>query len=208
MRLLAGPVLADLAANVLVMTLVVLIVVGRLLTPNTPPLPAETLTIQPVEPLDGAAAVESLRQRLLPGATGFADLGPDPTALPEGVTMVFILDPSHYPNALAELAPRRQAWTELTIPGALKTDDNRWSADFLALASIAHDPDRFRTGLRELLVRGHAGGGSSVALGGDAGERALHFPRWFQAALEVIGLTGLFAAMWGLLRLRRWSVKV
>jgi hypothetical protein len=75
MKALPGPILADIAANVLAMTLMVLIAVARL-TQQEPVAPTPiALTAQPVKPVKGAEAVELLRQRLLPGGHGLCRPG-------------------------------------------------------------------------------------------------------------------------------------
>lgn len=215
MRALPGPVLADVAANVLAMTLMVLIALGRMLGHVAPAAPPEVLVAQPVQPLGGAAAVELLRQRLLSGVPGLADLDPDTGDLPAPVSVLFILDPTQYPAVLPGLVAQGGDWRELTVPRALKTDDNRWHPDFLALSSLAPDPDRFRIALEELLIRRHAASGADNPLSGlgpSAGNGkgqaslALRFGHWFQSALDLLGLTALCAALWGLLRLRRWAL--
>ena len=199
MKGVSGPWLADIAANVLAITVVVLIVLARL-TPETLPTKAEqVLVARPVQPLGGAEAVELLRQRVLPdGAAGIVDLGPDMGALPPGVRVLMVLDPSAYPTASAELAARGQGWQELTVPQALKTADNRWHPDFLALAEVAGDPDRFRAALQDLLARS---GPALAAKGGGAAPSRLE--GWVAVALDLLGLTALAAALWGLARLRR-----
>ena len=208
MKALPGPILADIAANVLAMTLMVLIAVARL-TQSTPAAPTPiTLTAQTVKPVKGAEAVELLRQRLLPGATGFADLDGDDTAIPPDTTVLFILDPKGYPAAMSQLSARPPQ--ELTIPAALKTADNHWHPEFLALAKLATKPEAFRTGLQLLLTRSPKDGGdaSAGAMGvAGASGLSLRFGQWFRAALDVIGLAALFTSLWGLTRLRRWSLK-
>jgi hypothetical protein len=198
-----GPWLADIAANVLAITLVVLIVLARMAESEPPGQPAETLTPRLVAPLGGAAAVELLRQRLLPGASGYLDVTGDPR--PSGpVTVLFVLDPGLYPQAVAGLSG---TWQELTVPQALKTPDNAWDPGFLALAPLAADPDRFRTALQLLLAENSraAQGDSAAALGGDGPQT--RFQRWFAAALDVMGFLALSAALAALWGLRRWAVK-
>ncbi len=208
MKGLPGPILADIAANVLAMTLMVLIAVARL-TQQEPVLPTPiTLNAQPVKPVGGAEAVELLRQRLLPGTTGFADLDGSDTAIPPGATVLFILDPKGYPAAISHLSTRPPQ--ELTIPDALKTADNHWHPDFLALAELAAKPDAFRTGLQLLLTRSLKDGGNASAgtMGvGAASGLSLRFGHWFRTALDVLGLAVLFTALWGMTRVRRWSLK-
>lgn len=207
MKGLPGPILADVAANVLAMTLMVLIAVARMAqtAPDAPPPVA--LSAHPVVPLGGAEAVELLRQRLLPGTQGLADLTADTGPLPDQVTTLFILDPSAYPRVQAALATRSTGWQELTVPQALKSDDNHWHPDFLALAEVASDPDRFRTGLELLLARRQQSGTEASALGGGSSDLQLRFARWFATALQISGLAALFATFWGLTRLRRWALK-
>jgi hypothetical protein len=208
MKALPGPILADISANVLAMTLMVLIAVARL-SQSEPAAPTPiTLTAQPVVPVKGADAIELLRKRLLPGATGFADLdGGDATIAPD-TTVLFILDPKGYPAAISQLLARPPQ--ELTIPDALKTADNHWHPDFLALAKLATKPEAFRTGLQLLLTRSMKDGGnaSAGAMGiAGASSLSLRFGQWFRAALDVLGLAALFTSLWGLTRLRRWSLK-
>ena len=213
MKGLPGPILADIAANVLAMTLMVLISVARLTQQDTPALPPITLNAQPVTPLGGAAAVELLRQRLLPGAKGFADLDGGDTPIPPGTTVLFILEPKDYPAALSRLSAKTSGWQELTVPTALKTADNQWNPDFLALADLAAKPAEFRTGLQFLLTRSTKGTSSAAAgdafNGGASGAPglSLRFDQWFRAALDTLGLAALFTALWGLTRLRRWALK-
>lgn len=208
MKSLPGPVLADVAANVLAMTLMVLIALGRMISHPAPAPPPETLLAAAVPPMGGAAAVEALRQRLLPGPESLADIGPDPTTLPAEVSLLFILDPASYPQVQAEMTKRGAVWQELTVPMALKTEANRWHPEFLALAEVAADPDRFKFALQDLLARRSGTMAATHAAGGVAGSSlSLRFPHWFQLALDLIGLTALVAALWGLARLRRWAVK-
>lgn len=205
MKGISGPVLADVAANVLVVTLVVLIALGRMAF--SPPAPSETpLAATPVTPIGGAEAVELLRQRLLPDTNGLVDVGANQTAPNTPVRVLYILDPSAYPATQGQLMSGDPDWLELTVPEALKTRDNRWHPDFLALASIADQPDRFQIGLQELLARRMGARGNTAVMGGEAGSSLrLRFAGWFWAALDLVGLAALLAAFWALLRLRRWA---
>lgn len=209
MKGIPGPVLADVAANVLAMTLVVLIALGQFQAQERPAAPPIALTAGPVRPVDGASAVELLRQRLLPDAAGLGDLVGDGTRLPPDTRVLFILDPAAYPQVQAELAARGGDWLELTVPKALKTEDNGWHADFLALSRYADNPDRFRIALQDLLIRRHgsASDGTPVALGAEGSSIRLRFAAWFGTALDALGLAALALGLWALSRLRRWAVK-
>lgn len=209
MKGLPGPVLADVAANVLAMTLMVLIAIARL-TQTAPPVPPPiALTAHPVAPVGGATAVELLRQRLLPEATGFADIDASAAPVPPDATILFILDPKSYPAALSRLSAQSDPRQELTVPAALKTADNLWHPDFLDLARFAANPDQFRTGLQLLLTRAPKDGAKAVAgaIGAGSPGLSLRFGLWFRAALDALGLAALFGVIWGLTRLRRWAIK-
>jgi hypothetical protein len=203
-RNLLSPWLADIAANVLVVTLIVLIGLSRLVTADAMPAPATSLTIQPVTPVGGQAAVEILRKRLLL-EPGLADIVPDTGDLPDTVATLFILDPARYPPIAADMARRGQGWAELTVPSALKTGDNRWHPDFLALSAVADDPAHFRDRLQDLLIERGKALGTSGATGTSLSSRA---GLWLAAALQTLGLLVVLAAVWGLMRLRRWSLTV
>ena len=198
-----GPWLADIAANVLAITVLVLIAMARLTGGTPTPAREEALTPRLVVPIGGAAAVELLRQRLLPGAQGYLDIAGDINPPPGDVAAVFILDPALYPVAIAKLGDRSPDWHELTVPEALKTRDNGWDPGFLALAKVAEDPARFRAELQALLVRNGQTG--SAAATGATGESRLKW--WFQAATDIMGFLVLALAAWGIRRLHRWTVR-
>jgi hypothetical protein len=206
-RVTLGPWLADIAANVLAITLLVLIALGRITASEPAQAPTEVLTPQRVTPIGGAAAVELLRQRLLPQAAGYLDVTKDLPPLPDRVTALFVLDPAGYPAAVAALqAAGAVGWRELTVPEALKTPDRQWEPAFLALADLADDPDRFRVALQNLLVTGGGDRHSSAAAALAGDPLPSRFRLWFTRALDVLGLLALGAALWGLTRLRRWAV--
>ena len=198
-----GAWLADIAANVLAITLLVLIALARLGASDAPQPPATQLIPRATAPIGGPAAVEMLRQRLLPGAGGHLDVTTDMAPVTGPVTVLFVLDPASYPQALAGLPPGD--WQELTVPRALKTPENRWDPAFLALAPLAADAGRFRTALQALLVsRAGDAPATSAALSGQPPPS--RFALWFDRALDVLGLMALGAALYALTRLRRWAV--
>ena len=206
MRTQAGPWLADIAANVLAITVIVLIVLARISTTRPPAPPLETLPILSVAPLGGAAAVELLRLRLLPGTQGLVDVTADPQEPPGRVIAMLILDPTGYPAVVGRLAQRQTDWSELTVPDALKTPENRWDPEFLELASVAADPDRFRLALQDLLTRRAQTDRASSTAGLEGTGLSTSLGRWVSGFLNILGLLTLGLALWGLHRVRRWAL--
>lgn len=206
-RSLQGPWLADVAANLLAMTLMVVIALARVAAVEPPADPALLLQVRPVQPIGGADAVELLRLRLLPGRSGDLDLGPEGPDPSDEVRTLYILHPAAHPAVAAALKERGQDWRELTVPEALKTAENGWHPDFLALAEVADDADAFRASLQDLLTdRARAGAmPESEALGGR--DTGLRLWRWLEGMLTGLRLLALLAALWGLTRLHRWALK-
>jgi hypothetical protein len=201
-----GPWLADIAANVLAITVIVLVALARVSVSSPFPQTAETLVLRPVQPLAGAAAVELLRQRLLPQAEGLVDVTAEPTALPVNVSALLILDQAGYPAVVASLSQRQSEWTELTVPDALKTPENGWDPAFLDLAAVARDADRFRSALQDLLTERARTDRGAASAGLEGTGLSTRIGHWVTGFLNLLGILALAVALWGLLRVRRWAL--
>ena len=173
--------LADIAANLLCIVLVLLASLasqqGRQAPPDAPiPMPEVSFA-----PLDAQAIVELLRLRLDPDAApevGRIDLtrmGPRPVKAPEAASLalVYVFDPTHHAELVAQLRARGMDWIEIDVPEALQSvsaaseagaerpgaDETGadWAAGFLSLQGVAARPERFRTDLARLLAAGPTG---------------------------------------------------
>lgn len=164
-----GPWIADIAANFLAITLIVLIIAAQ--SQSSLDGLEKTVSVQSyaVVPEGGADAVELLRSKLRdPSPINAVDL------LSTGVAragdgseniVLFVLDQSSYPDVVTGLTNRSQSWRELSVPDALTDGAGGWAAEFLALRSVAEQPQEFREAFLNLLTRD--GGGSGTALAPD-----------------------------------------
>lgn len=144
----AGIWLADIAANFVVILVIVIAVAAPQLAQNTV-LQEQVLTPRREVSIAPPQAVELLRQRLLDPATLRAiDVDQD-GAHPFGeppAEIAFLLSQSSLPQLdLPETV------LLFNVPRALR-HDGRWSPEFLALAKVAADPDQFRGALQALLL--------------------------------------------------------
>ena len=207
MRVQIGPWLADVAANVLVITVIALIAMARLSSSAPPATTGQILAARPTQPVDGAEAVELLRLRLLAEDPSLVDVPLTAGALPQSVSALLVLDSAGYPAVAATLSQRQSDWIELTVPDALKTPENAWDPAFLDLAQVAADPGLFRSALQQLLTeRAQVGRGSPTA-GLDGTGLSTSVSRWVTAFLNGLGLVALAFVFWVLLRIRRWSAR-
>lgn len=158
--------LADIAANLLCLVVVVLAVATRHAGPPSVALPDTDLVLPQVvaTPLTAAQMVELLRLRLdHGGAPGLERIdltaaGPRPAAVP-GVApvpgapaLVYVLAPGHHAALAAQLGTEGRAWQELDVPQALGDGAGDWAPAFAALAPQAADPARFGPALARLLA--------------------------------------------------------
>lgn len=179
-------ILADVAANVFAICLLILLVLlaadrrGREAgEAGAGPVEARgTFEVVERSPLGAGAMIAHLRARLaadggpaidvLPGGNGFIRDGRP--AAPAAVmgqadrrpVRLYVFEAGGYGAAIAGLHERGLSFVEMSVPRALRRADGAgWSTAFLALAPLAGEPDRFRDGLARLL----GGGDEAVGTG-------------------------------------------
>lgn len=162
-----APWLADIAANILAVVLVVVIVTG--LSPR----PAAQLVSLPVTRVapEGSSQIVALLRDRVRGQGAAIDLAPagvQHVREAPGEVLVSVFSPRDHAALVRDLAARGRSWREITVPEALHAaDGSGYSAAFLALRFEADDPDRFRMALNRLLSQ--PGDRAAQGLGGDEG---------------------------------------
>lgn len=158
--------LADIAANLLCIVMVVLATLASQQARPVPITSAEPLAETLFVPLDAQSFVEALRLRLHPGAMPDAariDLRRDGAHMvsdagSDAFALVYVFDPEHHSALLTDLRKAGRAWVEIDVPAALQDvavaegEGADWAAGFMSLRSIAGQPDRFRRELAQLLA--------------------------------------------------------
>jgi hypothetical protein len=170
----AGPVQADLAANVLAALLLVLVILIRAGTPALRPatLPggdASTPVAALRTPLGAATLVAALYDRR-PGAAGVSlDLTETAPAdldglvhglAPETPVRLYVFSHRHYAAAASALVRAGRRWQEISVPPVLGGTAG-WSPAFLALLDRCPNLPEFRAGLARLLGAGSGPVGES-----------------------------------------------
>lgn len=153
-----APWLADIAANILAVVLVVLIVTGLSERGSAPPV---ALSLTRVAPEGSAQIVALLRERLVgeAAAIDLARAGVQHVRDAAGEVLVSVFTARDHATILRGLRDRGLAWREITVPEALHASDGSgYSAAFLALHAEAEDPERFRSALNRLLSQPGARG--------------------------------------------------
>jgi len=131
-----------------------------------------------------------------PAGGGLWAQGAQALPAPRGpVARVYVLDPTGHARLTADLRAQGLDWLELDVPLALADGAGGWNPDFLALAPVARDPERFRADLTRLLARGPAGRAA-------AGAQPSRLRLWSNLGLLGLG-AGLTLGLWALGRVRR-----
>lgn len=194
--------LADVAANVLCVVIVLLVLAG--LTPRAPGPEAVPLPLVAAAPMGSAEAVEMLRARLRDAPGRWIDLaaeGATEVATP-GPVRVYVFSPEGHADLVRRLEAAGLTWRELAVPEALRrADGGGFSAEFLALAPLAEDPDAFRRALARLLASG-GGRAEAEGAGSDAAARLAQLGQAVQALLALLAVA-LVLTVWRLGRRRR-----
>ena len=178
-----APWLADIAANILCVVLIVLVISAMIPLGSTAP--SVTVPVTRAAPSNAAQMVELLRQRLI-GAGPFLDLTAEAPDIPTGSEplVVYVFDHASHPAFVTQMQTAGRAWQEITVPEALHAPGHTGFAPvFLALTERAGDPARFRTDLTRLLsshasalergISSPAGAGRLAMLGLSIGRLAL-----------------------------------
>lgn len=153
-----GNWLADIAANMLCVILIVLVVLA--FTAGTPrDRPLSQAAVSTV--ISGTTAVDMLHRRLFASErVTSVDLIPGKTvAVPDaGQINLFVFDHPTYHAFVTSPEIAGRDIRELSVPRALRNaEGNGWSPDFLALAAGPSDIQTFRQSLIDILVS-HQGG--------------------------------------------------
>jgi len=177
-----SPWLADLAANVLCVVMIVLAALATM--PAQAPHRGEVLPMHHAPALSGAEMVDMLRQRLLPGVASvdLADRWPIP--LGQGQAIVFVFDHRHHAALVLQGGGN---WPQMDVPQALRRGDGMGFSDrFLALAPLAKDPEIFRRALIRLLGQGRTGSNASSAAVMSLRDRAGRMLAWSMLGLSAL----------------------
>lgn len=154
--------LADIAANLLCLVVIVLAVAAR--QSGGPAVETPALPVIEAAPLGAAEMVEALRLRLQPGAVpGMERIDltaagiraaevPGVVPAPGGPALVYVLDGTHHAGLVAQLRAGGRDWVELDVPEALGDGAGDWNPAFAALAPEAAVPDRWPAALARLLT--------------------------------------------------------
>lgn len=204
----AGPVQADLGANVLAALLLILVILIRAGAPASRPatLPGGDASIPGAAlrtPLGSAALVAALYDRR-PGAAGVsldlteaapADLDGLVRGLgPETPVRLYVFSHRHYAATASALAQAGRRWQEISVPPVLGGTAG-WSPAFLALLDRRPNLPEFRAGLARLLGAGLKSGGGSAGgrqPGGAGFSAARH--RYAAALIGIVLIVGFGAA--------------
>lgn len=195
-----GDWLADIAANILCVVLVVLVIM-TLFRQALPPPPVGQSQISTV--VSGSDAVLMLHQRLFPvDEVVNVDVTPSVVGVRPfsgaAVANLFVFDHMAYLAMQPEMLQTSSTLRELSVPRALRNDaGDGWSDDFLALANGPSDLSVFREALIGLLTE---------AEGAEASPRHSLMSRPFWGRLQMFGNLVLFLAtsllIWRLARRR------
>lgn len=209
--------LADIAANLLCVVLVVLVLLS-VARPSPDAQTDRTTMIARVEaaPLSGARAVELLFHRVAPppgrlvlelapdrivlrGADGARTVTVPDLADARGATL-FVFAPEYYGAVVARLTALGVAFEELSVPEALRAkpgtaDRSLWAPQFEAALEGVKSPAGFRAALRAFLVSdppddpdGAGDGSGSAAENGASHPRFAALRRFGNLAMAVLTL--------------------
>ncbi len=205
MRSNLGFWLADIAANFVVVVVIVIAVASQFATVSKG-VQSYDIAIRRTVPVGGAAAVELLRQRALTDRTlAMADvtetgLVPLSDQRPE-VYLVL----SNAPFVNRQVSPPLNAIV-FNIPSALRTKDGSWTKAFLELEQVAKDKTRFQNALVKLLSTGgneRNKNAFSQDINGSSKSLLERILSWGNTARGIVNLILLAVAFWGMTRLRR-----
>ncbi len=210
MRMGLNAWLADIAANFLIIAMILLVLTSQYQrTPDSRL--SSVIHFQPhiVQPYGSQDAVTLLRLRLQTpqpiqaydvSRQGVEVFGPDNSPI-----VLYVLDHVRYADVTAELSRLGHDWTEFTPPRALTNGAGEWSAEFLALKKVATDQGKFSKSLSALLAAGH-GTSASILSDTNATSEATQrekFLGWLRLIKDIASLVFLIFCVGVLYIIRR-----
>lgn len=200
--------LADIAANFVIVVVIVLAIAARFGAGTETVATPVRFKIERHAPLGGADAVEILRQRVLPGSSlAIADITPDglrsDTTQPQAFMLLSPAGVSRLENGLPDDA------LIFHVPDALSNGEGDWNASFLALADVAANEARFRDDLIDLLTSSSQRAAGEGLIGTDGEARTLtdRLLAFFRTLRDIASLSLLLAVIWALLAVRRRIIR-